>query len=240
MIFTAKAGPFDFGAYRKDVAQALVNAAARATAKAALGARDDIRIAMRAQRLGNLANAIGATSDLKKKRVPSGENGFDVAGFVFARVKSERTLGALQSYVDNTTTNIAPKGGKWLAIATDQIPKRVGRKRMTPELYRSGGFEERIGPLTFIKGKHPGVAYLVVKATTVIPGKVGKARRLPKRGRVGAGRVQAGILAFILIRATRRSRRVDPRAIALHWANQLPALIERELQPGVRQGSPAT
>ena len=223
--------------WRRYVGATLVGAAARATDKAAQGARDDIRSAMRGQRLGGLANAIGSTSDLRKKRVPSAGGRFDVAGFVYARVKSERTLGALKSYVDQDTTSIRP-AGKWLAIATQEIPKKVGRRRMTPALYRSSGLEERIGPLTFIKGKHPGVAYLVARDVT-ISGKPGKARRLPKRGGVRGGRARVGIVAFTLIRATRRSRRVDPRSIARSWVGRLPDLIKRELASGARQGSPA-
>lgn len=205
-------------------------AAARATDKAALGARDELRAAMRAQRLGNLANAIGSTSDLKKRRVGIGvRGGFNVAGFVTASIRSERTAGALQAYVDNDQTNIAPVRGRWLWIATQEIPQRAGRRRMTPQLYIEKGFDKRIGPLVFVKAKRPGEAFLVVPDTTVQIARPGKPKRLPKSGRPSKGRGRVGLIAFIGIRRTRRSRRVAPRDIAANWQRRLPNLLAAEL-----------
>lgn len=214
---------------RKNVAR-ITGAAARATDKASIGARDELRAAMRAQRLGNLANAIGSTSDLRKKR-PGGRGGsrLDVAGFVYTRIKSPRTAGALASYVENDVTEIGPRGAKWLAIATNEIPRRAGRRRMTPALYKATGLEERIGPLVFVAGRTAGVAYLIVRDTTIQMARSGKARRLPKRGRIGAGRARVGIVAFVLIRRTRRQRRVAPRQIAQRWQQQLAGLLRNEL-----------
>ncbi|SDA14926.1 hypothetical protein [Sphingomonas sp. NFR15] len=218
------------GPYRRDLGGRLARAAARATDRAAFGARDDIRQEMRSQRLGNLANAIGATSDLKKGKVPSGlGRGFDVAGFVYARIKSSRTAGALRAYVDQDTTDIAPVRGKYLWIATSEIPRKAGRRRMTPELYRATGLENSIGPLVFIKGRHFGEAFYVVKDTTIQLARSGKARRLPKRGKVGAGRARVGIVAFVGIRRTRRQRRVNPRQIAAARQRAMAQLLGKEL-----------
>jgi hypothetical protein len=219
------------GPWRRKNKARITKAAARTTDRAAFGARDEIRAAMRSQRLGNLANAIAATSDVRKGR-PGGRGGdkLDVAGFVTTRIRSPRTAGALASYVEQDTTEIGPKGrGKWLALPTNEIPQRAGRRRMTPELYREKGFEERIGPLTFIPGRRGQVAYLVVKDTTIQLARKGKARRLPKRGRVGAGRARVGLVAFVLIRRTRRQRRVAPREIAQRWLRQLPSMLRDDL-----------
>ncbi|WP_237764089.1 hypothetical protein, partial [Sphingobium sp. AM] len=77
---------------------------------------------------------------------------------------------------------------------------------------------------------HGRLAYLVVNDVTVrTDGKNGKARRLPKRGVASKGRAHVSIIAFILIRVTRRSRRADPRQIAEKWARRLPALLNQEL-----------
>ena len=218
------------GPWRRELSTRFARAAARATDKASIGARDEIRAAMRGQRLGNLANAIGATSDLRKKRAPTGESGtFDVAGFVTTRITSARTAGALQAYLDQDTTDIAPRKGKYLWIATNEIPRRAGRRRMTPELYRSTGLEQRIGPLVFIKGKHAGEAFYVVQDTTVQVARAGKPKRAPKSGRLAPGRARVGIVAFVGIRITRRSRRVAPRDIAAKWQRRLPQLIVTEL-----------
>ena len=207
-------GGANLDSYRRDVAKQLVDASARATHKAAIVTLDDIRTAMRRARLGKLANTIQSSSDLRKKRVPSGDGGFDVGGFVYARDKAKRTRGLLEAYVTNAATTIVPKGGKWLAIPSNQIPKRVGRRRMTPDLYRSSGLEERIGLLSFVKGRNAGVAYLIVHRTSINPDRTSRARSLTTRGRVRKGYVEVSVLAFTLIRATRRSHRVDPHAIA--------------------------
>lgn len=213
------------GPWRRELTARMVRAAGRTTDKAAFGARDEIRAAMRAQRLGNLANTIGATSDIRKNR-PQGRSpgGLDIAGFVTASIRSQRTAGALKAYLDQDQTEINPVAAKYLWIATNEIPRRVGRRRMTPALYRSSGLESSIGPLTFVKGRHPGLAFYVVQSTTIQLARSGKAKRLPKRGRVGAGRAHVGIVAFIGIRRTRRSRRVHPEQIAAAWQKRLPSL----------------
>jgi len=220
------------GSFRRNLSKRLTLAAARATDKAARLGRDDMRRDMRAQGLGGLANTIASTSDRQKGRVGTGDiSVLDVAGFISVRgVKSPRTAGALKSYVDNEQTSIAPVRGRWLAIPTGRIPSKAGRRKMTPDLYRASGLEEKIGPLEFVKSKRPGVAYLIVNDVTVrTDGKKGSARRLPKRGIASKGRGHVSIIAFILIRATRRSRRTDPRQIAERWARRMPALLNEEL-----------
>lgn len=218
--------------FRRTLSKRVTIAAARATDKAARLAQDDIRSAMRAQRLGGLANTIGSTSDARKGRANAGDiSALDVAGFVILKkLKSPRTAGALQSYIDQDATQIAPVRGRWLAIPTKEIPQKAARRKMTPDLYRASGLEEKIGPLEFVRSKRPGVAYLVVNDVTIrTDGKRGKARRLPKRGVASKGRGHVSIVAFILIRMTRRSRRVDPRQIAEKWARRLPSLLNQEL-----------
>lgn len=224
---------YSLGPFRRDMATRLARAAGRASDKAAMGARDDIRRDMRGKRLGNLANVVSFTSDQKKGRIPQGGDSFDVAGFVTVRgIRSARTAGALKAYVDQDTTNIAPVRAKWLAIPTNEIPRRAGRKRMTPALYKSTGLEGRIGELTFIPGKHSGVAYLVVTDATILRSKGGKAKRPRGRGLGGASRARVGFVAFVLIRQTRRQRRVDPRAIARYWQGQLPKMLAAEFDRG--------
>jgi hypothetical protein len=93
--------------------------------------------------------------------------------------------GAIEAYTEGA--EITPKRSPWLWISTDEIPRRAGRYRMTPALYRATGLESRIGPLVQIPGRHRGEALLIVRNVTVDRfGRRGKARRLPKRGAVGA------------------------------------------------------
>lgn len=218
---------FSLGPFTKDMNARLTRAAQRATDRAAIGARDAIRSTMRGQRLGNLANAVKQTSDLKKGRIAYKDGGWSASGVVYAHIKSPRTAGALQAYSEGAT--ILPRKGRWLAIATSEIPSRVGRKRMTPELYRKGGYETKIGPLVFIPTAKPSVAMLVVKNVSTNLNRRGSARRLPKSGRVRAGRENVSVVAFILIRATRRAKRFDTRAIAEKWQGRLPQLMQAEM-----------
>ena len=220
--------------YRRAFSKRLTIAAARASEKAARGAKDDIRTAMRGQRLGGLANSVSSTSDRQKGRVRVQDvSVLDVAGFVSVRgVKSPRTAGALRSYIDQESTTISPVRGRWLAIPTKAIPSKVGRRKMTPERYRAGGFEEKIGPLQFVPSKKPGVAYLVINDVTVRNDGKGSVRPLPKSGKAAKGRGHVTVIGFILIRLTRRSMRVSPQQIADKWARRLPALLNQELGAG--------
>jgi hypothetical protein len=220
---------FNLGPFRKNMMARLSRAALTATDKAATGAQNDIRNAMRGQRLGGLANAVKQTSDLKKGRVKlTGDGGFSASGIVYAHIRSDRTAGALTAYTEGAI--IVPNKGRWLAIATNEIPKRVGRYRMTPQRYVEAGLESRIGPLKFVPGKrHAGEAFLVVDNVT-ISGKQGKVRRLPKSGRARSGRSHVGIVAFVLIKATRRTKRVDVLAIAQKWQLRVPRLLEQAMR----------
>ena len=219
---------FSLGPWRKDMLRRVKRAALRATDKASIGAQEDIRRAMRGQRLGGLANAVKQTSDLKKNRIrelPGG--GFSASGVVYAHIRSERTKGAFDAYTEGAT--ILPKRGRWLAIATNEIPRRVGRYKMTPKRYVEGGFESRIGPLRFIPSSRGNVAYLVADNVTTSPFRSGSARRLPKSGRARAGRQHVGIVAFVLIRQTKRTKRFDPQHLAQRWQQKIAFLIAREM-----------
>ncbi len=218
------------GPWRRNVKDRVTRAAAKATDRAARGALLEIRQAMLAQRLGKLSNAIGATSDLKKGR-PGGRGGdrLDVAGFVTRRGGSARTKGALDAYVENPVTEIVPKRGRFVWFSTPEIPRKAGRRRMTPALYRESGLEQRIGPLQFVPGRNAGVAYLVAQDVTIRGDKVGKALKVPKSGRVARGRARVGIVAFVGIRRTRRQRRIEPGAIAKRWQLQMSLLMREEL-----------
>lgn len=217
------------GPWRRKVKDQVLRAAGRATEQASRGALMEIRQAMRAQRLGGLANAIRQTSDRQLNRSGRGTGGqIDIAGFVTKRGGSARTRGALDAYLENDATEIRPQTGKFLWIATPEIPQRSRRRRMTPALYREAGLEQSIGPLQFVLGRR-GVAYLVAQDVTVRLGKKGQARRVPKSGRVAPGRARVGVIAFVGIRRTRRQRRVSPVEIGKRWQQQLARLMREEL-----------
>jgi hypothetical protein len=120
---------------RKATIERLTAAMAKATDQAAARGRTDIQSAMSSAGLGNLSRAIRYTSDLKKKRVPNvssgGEANFRVGATIYApSTGNDRVNEALHAYTQGAT--IVPRRGKWLAIATDEIPRLAGRRRMTP------------------------------------------------------------------------------------------------------------
>jgi len=174
--------------------------------------KDALRSAMGGAGLGRLGFAVGSGSDLKKTgRVHrSGNSGFSASGWIFVRSRSERTLGAIEAYTEGA--DIRPVKGRWLWIATDAIPSRVGRMRMTPERYNQSGLVSSIGPLVFLPGRHGGEARLVVRDVTVRGADGRRARRTPRRGGIRAGRERRDeITAFVGIRRTSRQARVDAR-----------------------------
>jgi hypothetical protein len=218
-------------AFRRGVFRVLGNAAARATDDTGRLTRDDIRNAMERRELRKLSRVVQYSSDLKKRRVPrtTGDGTpvrpWRAGAIVWTREGSDRGLGAFTAYSKGAL--IRPVNGRrWLAFATSAIPKRVGRFKMTPARYNASGLPGSIGPLVFVRGPSPNVAYLVVKNVSVTQRTGGKARRLGKRGGVGGGRRKAEfIVAFILIRTTSRERRFDPAALAAAQARRVPARL---------------
>lgn len=225
--------------WRRDMIGALQRAALRATDRASVNTQESLRNAMRSQRLGNLGNAVRQTSDAKRRRIHRrGDLGFSASGIVYVGTKNDRTTGALQAYLEGPV-NITPTSGRrWLAIATNAIPRKAGRFRMTPQRYKEGGFESKIGPLVFVKTSKANVAYLIAKDVSIQPKRSGSARRLPKSGRPRAGRAHVGIVAFVLIRATRRDKRIDVTAIAQREQGQLLSYLAREFDTNGRRSQP--
>ncbi len=215
-------------------------AAARDTAKAA---KERIRQQMRARKLGRAAGIVASTSDLEKKRVPAvpeSGRGWRAGAVVYGRTGgSERAEGLLRAYSSGTVT-ILPRRGRWLAIATPELAKRVpglkgkgrtGSYRMTPALYRARGLERRIGKLQLVPGKSPGEALLIVRNVQVNAARgFGGARRIAKTGKIYAGKAKRDfIVAFVLIRVTRRAQRFDPKAIFRAEFKEMPRRILRRL-----------
>lgn len=206
-------------------------AALIATDQASLRAKSEVRSAMTSARLGRLGNAVDNTSDMQKrgspKRYPNG--GFAASGVLFVRSQSERTKGALESYTQGA--EIRPKSGRYLWFATDEIPRLTNKVRMTPELYRKNGFEQKIGPLVQIRGID-GTPLLVARNVGVnAAGKPRSARSLTKAGRPRKGqRLKEFVVAFIGIPRTSRAARVNVREILTRVQADLPRLFNEAIR----------
>lgn len=223
--------PGQFQEFRRYSIQRLEGVALKVSDAAARNALTETRTQMRGAGLGRLGGALGYGSDLKKTGAVHRRGGeaFSASGWIYIRSRSERAVGAIVAYTEGA--EIRPNKSPWLWIATDEIPKRAGRFRMTPALYRQHGFENRIGPLIQIPGRHGGEALLVARNVTVDRfGRPGRARRVPRRGGIGGSRQRVDhIVAFVGIRRTSRAARVDPKAIIAANAGRIPALINAAL-----------
>jgi len=232
---SARLAPADlegpFAAWRRLAEQRLERGALIATDQGAARAEAELRQAIKGAGLGNLGQALKATSDLKRgARVHRYSNGgFSASGLVYVRSGSERTRGALTAYTAGA--QIGPVRGRWLWIPTDDIPRRgAGRQRLTPGNWVSSGMDRRIGPLVRINSVN-GNPLLVVKSASVsLAGRSRSARALTKRGAARSGqRAKELIVAFVGIPRTARAARIDVRAIHAGIMTKLPDLFAQAL-----------
>jgi len=198
---------------RTDLRRRAHHAADRATRYA----KEQTQQRIRGAGLGRLANAVGSTSSFRERGYVATDNAW---GAVFARGKTEgRGNQALLAYSEGAT--IMPRGGKkWMAFATDAIPKRAGRYKMTPARYNASGLVQSIGKLVFVMGKSGRVAYLVAR-NVVQSKRTGRIKAPGARTPRGAV-AKKSVVAFVLIKITRRGQRFNQPAIMRDAAAQIP------------------
>lgn len=180
-----------------------------ATDKAIDIAKARSRSKIRSVGLGGLANAIGSTSSLKKRRTDG-----NAWGAIFARGGiNSRANQALMAYTHGAS--IYPTAGrKWLAFPT----KAAGRLTRLP-IPRIGGrgygnFKNQPSrsrlKLRFIQFSARAAALVLDDAS--VSGKTGRAKPMGKRLGRGATRHKF-VIMFMLIKFTRRAARFDQDAI---------------------------
>lgn len=198
--------------------------------KATKKAVDAQRAAMRAARLGKLANAVRSKTGRSRDR--KGEpNSY---GVIFAADGDEsRAGGALEAYSRGTT--IRPVRGPWLWYQTAALARtsKVGgsRGRLTPERYRQMG--NPLGPLRFARIS-AGFAKLYVDVADVAV-KTGRATR-PGKGKPRTKVRTKRVTIFYGMKQTRRAQRYDPQRITAQVHAQIPAEIAAEMAADLRRG----
>lgn len=220
--------------YRKDLRAASVLATDRASKDGQRAVQNRIR----SVGLGKLSNAVGHTSS-KRERNTIG----DPYGVIFARGGDDSLGGgALESY--SRGANIYSQKGKWLAFPTAAVPKFTSvngrRRRTTPALFlnRSGrgpvaGAMPNFGRLVF-KPIGPNRAVLVLpKASVSI--RTGRAKA-PNKRKSKLSTNEKDVVAFVLIRITRRAQRFDHRQIMQSFGRRLPRYIKAALDEIRRAG----
>lgn len=206
-------------------------AARIATDRAARETQQHVKRRMRSVGLGRLGGAVGQTSALRKKQ----DDRF--YGVIYAKGKSkpdDRGAGALEAYSEGVT--IRARNTTWLAFQTTAVPRRAGRKRMTPFRYQTMGYQAALGPLEF-RPINSKMALLVIKKVSLHP-KTGRAKRAgPGRSRTRVDKKEA--VAFILIKVTRRAQRFDEKLIAQVYAKRVPEYMLAALKDIQRGRTPA-
>jgi hypothetical protein len=208
---------------RKDLRASAISA----TDRAGREAQREVQAKIRNVGLGRLDRAVGFTSF----KVEGGRAADDPYGVIFARGGDEsQGGGTLEAY--SKGANIVPGAGKqWLAIATRAVPKFVslgGRRfRTTPQLYKNSGLNTSIGQLVF-KPIGPNKAVLVIKKVTLSP-KTGRAKAAGP-GRTRTRIPQKEVIAFVLIRVTRRAQRFDKDAVVRMVAGRVPRYMQEALE----------
>lgn len=201
--------------------KALYEAARLGTHEGSIGAQRKTRTKIRQVGLAGLANAVGQTSAKKKGQKPK-----KPYGAIYVRGGDDSRAGkALESYTRGAT--ITAKRKKWLAFPTNAVPKRVGRRKITPELYNRGGLQGRIGKLHFVQ-INPRVAMLVIRNVTLHP-------RTHQAKRAGRGRTRTRVpakqvVAFVLIKVTRRAIRFNKDREVAKAARGVPDRIAFHLE----------
>lgn len=226
------------GAYRQYhrlIERRMEAAALLATDASSQDSKRVIRGEMARAGLGRLGYAVDASSDLSRgrgvHRRPGG--GWSASGVVFVRSKSERTLGAIESYMQGA--EIVPVRSRWLWFATDAIPRVTGRFRMTPALWVKNGWDRKIGPLVQIRGPR-GTPLLIVRNVGIAAtGGRRSAKSLTKKGLPRKGQVKADfIVAFIGLPRTSRAARVNVPTIMRLGQQQLGRLYHEALERTAR------
>lgn len=169
------------------------NAVRGETAHLKSALRDDVKSAGLGSRLANT---------WRSQLYPETGASMDAAGFIWS--KAPHIVEAFEKGVV-----ITAKGGKYLAIPTENAPKRIGRLSVTPQLY-----EQHRGNLVFVKGKN-GKAFLVAEVQASYRKKDGAFtgfRKVGKRSAATGNRVTT-VVMFLLIPQARLKKRLEPRGI---------------------------
>lgn len=221
--------PPDFSKLRREGKQfsdAHRRAAFQATDIAASRAQKRIQGRMKAAGLGKLSNAVGYTSAFRKRQLDR-----TPYGVIFAKGGDDSLAGgALEAYSRGVT--IRAKSGEWLAYATPAVPRLVGRRRITPKRYLASGLSSSIGKLIF-RRINANLALLVLRKVSLSP-KTGRAKALGK-GRPRTRIVpDKEVVAFVLIKQTRRAKRFDKDTELRREAMRLPDYMKRILAQSYR------
>lgn len=135
------------------------------------------------------------------------DNGVDVKGFVYSRAPE-----IIESFDQGAV--IRAREGRYLAIPTQNAPKRINRRKPTPDLYI-----EHKGDLRFVRSNR-GTAFLVADDRRAsYSRKTGEFRGFRKASQrsLKTGRGLTTVVMFILIPTAKMPKKLDVQKIADQW-----------------------
>jgi hypothetical protein len=153
------------------------------------------------------------------------------------RAKTERTdslgnstkIASAAEIIEAHTTGptIVSRNGLWLAIPTENTPRR-GRRKATPQEVEEMFDQD----LTLF----PGRGRQMLAFVDAVRGQSGRGFRAPTAVRRGRGRRSEMVLMFVLVRQVRLRAKLNCRRIfdelEAEWASLVPAEIAAELERG--------
>ena len=133
--------------------------------------------------------------------------GIDTKGFVYSKAAE-----IIESFDQGVL--IKSRGGRYLAIPTQNAPKRINRRKATPDLYRKNK-----GDLRFVKSKG-GTAFLVADDRRAsYSRKTGEFRGFRKASKraLKTGKGLTTVVMFILVPTVKIPKKLDVQKIADEW-----------------------
>ena len=158
----------------------------------------------------------GVAKAWRDRVYPRGGNSLDAAGVVFS--KAPHIVEAFDK-----GQAIRSPNGFWLAIPTENAPKRVGRKRITPSNFP----KSRFGPLRYVhlKGRRD-LAMLVVDSVRRRKGKRGGFAKASKAA-VKRGDFEDSVPMFWLVPSVKAKKKLNIRRALFKAESGLPREILR-------------
>lgn len=204
----------DLEKFMKDELRRSEKAVKAGISAAGAGLKDALRAQVVAAGLGQrLAKA------WRHEVYPTGKPSLSAAASVFSKAPHIHTA------FDRGETIRSPNG-VWLAIPTENAPKKVGRKRITPS-----NFPEHIfGPLrfVFIRGQKR-FAFLVVDKVRKSKGKRGGFRKATEAA-LKRKDFEDSVAMFVLVPDVKQERKTNLARAAMEWEARIPGLIDREFE----------
>jgi hypothetical protein len=198
------------------------NAVTTGVRKTGEGLKSELRAQVASAGLGRrLANAV------RLNVYPDRGSSLSAAAWVYARPGKGGRGGAADIMSAFEEGSLIRRGGsQYLAIPTDHVPRKGGR-RMTPNDLQSGTKFGGFGrDLEVVPTNRPGVLLL---ALPIVRANNGKSLRPATGRRIKAGKQVEWVPMFILVRQVQMPRLLDWRGPAESWGARLPDEVIRAM-----------